>query len=189
MMKFLIYFFILELFFGFNGKLLVFGGISIRHWLFAIVLILLYGKALFVFLKKWEKEKLSGKMFSKFLKEEIRSFSNFDRVLLCFLLLHAIWIIWIPYTKLDIIPEALNIAISSGLSISIMALYFPAVYLLRNGNIEWKKYRKFEVGCFIGVSVLHIVIYILERRYHLEILRMLNIFLGILILKIILLVI
>lgn len=162
-MKILIYFFILELFFGFNGKLLVFGGISIRHWLFAIVLVFIYGKAFFVFLKKWEEEKLSAKMFSKFLKGELRSFSNFDIVLFCFLLLHFIWIIWIPYTKLDIIPEALNIAISSGISISIMALYFPAVYLLRNENIEWENYRKFVIGCFIGISVLHIVIYVLER--------------------------
>lgn len=163
MMKFLIYIFILELFFGFNGKLLVFGGVSIRHWLFAIVLIFTYGKAFFTFSKKWKKEKESSIAFTKFLKEELLSFSYFDMVLLCFLLLHAIWIVWIPYTKLDIIPEALNIAISSGLSISIMALYFPAVYLLRNEKIEWNKYRKFVIGCFIGISVLHIVIYVLER--------------------------
>ena len=141
----------------------MFGGISIRHWLFAIVLILTCGKAFFVFWKKWKKERESCASFTIFLKQELSSFSYCDRILLCFLLLHAIWIVWIPYTKLEINSEALKTAVSSGLSISIMALYFPAVYLLRNETIEWKKYQTFVMGCFIGVAVLHIIMYLLER--------------------------
>lgn len=162
-MQLLIYIFILELCFGFNGKLLVLGGISIRHWLFAVVLVLAYAKALVCFIKKRNEKKSERVAFFRFLQQELASFSKFDWVLLGFVLLHSIWIIFIPCTKLDIEPDALRTALSSGLSISLIALYFPAVYLLRNGQLKWKKYRNFVIGCFIAVAVLHLVLYVLER--------------------------
>lgn len=159
-MRIISYLFILELFFGFNGKWLVLGGVSIRHWLFVLTLLTVYGKALIYFLKK--RKEIKDVSFAKYIKEELKTFKIFDYFLALFLVLHIIWIIIIPYMQRDTNPDALGYAVSSGLCITLMLLYFPAVYLLRNGQVQWKKYVKFVMGCCIALAILHPVLYVLE---------------------------
>lgn len=163
MVQFIICLFILELFFGLNGKLLVLGGIPIRHWLFAVVIVVASVKALLCFVEKWKEKKAQQIPFRYHLKAELESFSRFDQILLCFLVLHGIWIVLLPCLQRNAHPEVLQTALSSGLAILVMALYFPAVYLLRNGKVKWEKYRRFVIGCFIAVAVWHIGLYILEK--------------------------
>lgn len=159
-MRFLIMLFIFELFFGFNGKWLVLGGISVRHWLFVVVLCAVYGKALCFFVKKRKKEKEES--FTKYLRNELRSFKAFDWFLAAFAVLHSIWILIIPYLQQENNPGALSYAISSGLCITLLLLYFPVVYLLRNGQVPWKMYVKFTMGCCVALAVLHPALYLLE---------------------------
>jgi len=159
-MQFIIYFFIFELFFGFNGKWLVLGGVSARHWLFAVVLIAVYGKALLFFLKKRKEKK--NRSLAKHIKEELSTFKGFDWFLAAFVALHAIWIVLIPYMQQDTNPGTLGYAISSGLCITLMLLYFPAVYLLRNDQVPWEKYVRFTIGCCVALAILHPVLYVLE---------------------------
>lgn len=54
--------------FDFNGKLLMLGGVSSWHWLFALVLMMVSVKALHCFIKKWRAERTAGKPFWTFLK-------------------------------------------------------------------------------------------------------------------------
>ena len=159
-MRFLIMLFIFELFFGFNGKWLVLGGISARHWLFAVVLCAVYGKALCFFLRKRKTE--NEKSFLRYLRKELRSFKAFDWYLATFAALHSIWILIIPYIQQKNNPGVLGYAISSGLCITVLLLYFPAVYLLRNGQVPWKSYVRFTIGCCVALAVLHPVLYLLE---------------------------
>lgn len=162
-MRFLIFLFIFELFFGFNGKWLVLGGVSARHWLFAVVLCAVYGKALYFFVKKVIGKRKQGEKLWQIIVAELSSFSKFDWCLLVFVLLHSIWIVLIPYTQMSIYPNALKESLSSCLCVMFMALYFPGVYLLRNGQVEWKKYRNFVIGCVVTLAMWHVLLYILER--------------------------
>ena len=159
-MRFLIMLFIFELFFGFNGKWLMIGGISVRHWLFAAVLCAVYGKALYFFAQKHKREKDNS--LKSYLRNELRSFKAFDWFLAAFAALHSIWILVIPYLQQENNPGALKYAIGSGLCIILILLYFPAVYLLRNGQVPWEKYVRFTMGCCVALAVLHPVLYVLE---------------------------
>lgn len=162
-MRIIVYLFILELCFGLNGKLLVIRGISVRHWLFAITLVCVCAKAIKCLVTKWENVGKEKKSVGDFIIGEIKTFKKFDAVLLAFMLLHIVWIIIIPSMQLSRNPEALRRGVTSGLSTAIMALYFPSVYLLRNGQVSWGKYRKFVKGCFVAVAVLHVILYVLEK--------------------------
>lgn len=160
-MRGIIYLFILELFFGLNGKWLVLYGISIRHWLFAVVLTLVLGKTLYCLSKRYTKAKHAGAGFGQFLKEELQQFHRFDWFFLAFLVLQLFWIVVLPVFDTSV-PEAWKTALKDGASISIAALYFPAVYLVRIGATDWKKYRNFVIGCCIASGVWHLLLYVAE---------------------------
>ena len=110
-MHFIIFLFIIELFFGFNGKWLVLGGVSARHWLFAIMLFMVYGKAVYYFWKNWKFEKELS--FLGFLCKELRTFKFFDRFLAVFVASHIIWIVVIPYMQQKTNPGGLGLGILS----------------------------------------------------------------------------
>lgn len=162
-MKYLICLFIFEIFFGFNGKLLILGGISIRYWLFALVLLCVSVKAFVCLLERCRQGKQEKKLsFLCFLKEELKVFQRFDWIFLCFILLHLIWIVLIPCMQQGTNPGALKSALSTGASIAISALYFPAVYLIRINKLNLKPYRYFIMGCCVAMSVFHIFLYAAE---------------------------
>lgn len=161
-MRVIIYFFILELFFGLNGKWLVLGGISIRHWLFAVVLCLTCGKALYHLIQRYRASKKEQVTLGSFLLNELRQFRKFDWVFLLFLVSQLFWIVILPYIDNKLIPGALISAMKDGACIAITLLYFPTVYLLRIGKVDWKKYRGFVIGCCIASGVWHLLIYIAE---------------------------
>lgn len=162
-MRYIIYIFIFELFFGFNGKLLVLCGVSIRHWLFALTLLCLTGKAFSCLMERYRAIKQTRNLsVIRFLHEELRVFRRFDWIFLFFVLLHMIWIVIIPWMQQGDNWAALQDAVSAGAGIMITALYFPAVYLVRINKLELKPYRHFIMGCCIAVSFFHLFLYAAE---------------------------
>ena len=161
-MKFLIYALMIEFFFGLNGRQLLIGDEPIRSVLYYSAVFLLCVKGVYYLFQRIKMHRKQGFFFLQALWKEVKIFKPFDIILAIFLLLHAIWIFLIPYMQLVENPSAMQEAYNSALPIVYMAIYFPTVYLIRIGKVEWEKYKKLAIFGCVAIGFVHLFLYVGE---------------------------
>ena len=164
-MRVLIYFLIIDFFFGLNGRQIMFGDESIRTVLYYSSVIAICIKGFYHLGLRLREHKKQGLSFFQAFWKEVQVFQTVDFLFAVFLLIHLIWILVLPYFQIPENPNALNYAYQRGHCIIYLAIYFPSVYLIRIGKVEWKKYRNFFITCSIIIAVVHLVLFVGETMY------------------------
>ena len=162
-MRFLIYALMIDFFFGLNGRQIMIGDEPIRSILYYAAIALVCVKGFYhLFLRLREHMKQGNSFFKAFWKE-VRVFTMVD--ILCGILIfsHVIWIFIIPYTQLDESPYAMFYAYERAHPILYTLIYFPAVYLIRIGKVQWEKYRKFAIFGCVAIGIIHLVLFVGEN--------------------------
>ncbi|MDD5016805.1 MAG: O-antigen ligase family protein [Eubacteriales bacterium] len=134
----ILFLFLVELILGGSGNVIIIGGLFIRKILFALSFI---GLCLYVvfFARKITIHKLDWFVFG-------------------FLIVNIIWMTLIPYIQ----GTSVITAIDDGDTLFVLALYFPAVFLIRQGKLDWAKIIKQFLFITVMLAVWHIVMYVLE---------------------------
>lgn len=145
--------FLIELFLGFNGKMILILGIPIRHILFVLTFFNLWGYVFYFFVKR--------KMD---LVKEIKTRFNFlDISVLIFLFMMAISMFVVPYfTHVNYKMSILEAFIP----FLIISLYFPITFIIKNKNIEINVVDKFLSYLVVVLSLLHFVLYLGQKIDH-----------------------
>lgn len=143
--------FLIELIFGFSGTMIIIKGVAIRHILFILSFVSLYG---YFFIYIWNKK---IKIFSRGKDSYFGSYTWIDVMAIVFevsMILSMTLIPWMMGTNLDYAhSEVFD-------SAAIFSLYFPLAYLVKKKEIKidsiinWLKYLIFLF------AVMHIVLYL-----------------------------
>jgi O-antigen ligase len=133
--------FLVELILGGSGNTIVLGGIAIRKILFALTFISLC-LYIIVYARRITIKKIDWFVFA-------------------FLFVNVIWITIIPYIK----GTSIFTAIDDADTVFVLVLYFPTVFLIRQGAINWERIKKIFIFLTAILAVWHIVMYLLESFF------------------------
>ncbi len=142
--------FIFELIFGVSGTMIMVGGVAIRHILFILTFISLYGYTLYYLIanriKFFSIEK--GSFFS--------SFNWIDIFAVIFELSMLLSMTIIPYIKGTNLHYAYSEVFDSA---AIFSLYFAISYLIKEKQIDMRKLLSYLKICIFLFAVEHLVLY------------------------------
>jgi len=133
--------FIVELVLGESGNFIVIAGIAIRKVLFGLCLLSL---SLYVLL------------FARNIQ-----IKRFDFFVLAFIVWNVIWMTLIPFIK----GGSISGAIDDADTVFVMALYFPVVFLVRQGVIHWERINTAFIFLAVLLAIWHIIMYALESLF------------------------
>ena len=142
-MRLLIYALMIEFFFGLNGRQILIGEEPIRSILYYSAVFAVCCKGFYYLYLRIKSHKENGMTVWQAFLTEVRVFQAVDRLFGILLLSHVIWVFVLPYLQRQENPTAMWDAYINALPMVYTAIYFPAVYLIRIGKVNWKKYRKF----------------------------------------------
>ena len=130
--------FLVELILGGSGNIVSIAGMSIRKILFALTFACecLY---IIIFARKIKIKKLDWFVFA-------------------FIVLNIIWMTIVPYLK----GTSIWTAIDDGETVFFLALYFPTVFLIRQGELDWERIKRAFLFLTVVLALWHIVMYTLE---------------------------
>lgn len=142
--------FMIELIFGFSGTMLMIGGVAIRHILFILSFVSLYGYLLLYLIEnKIKLIAIKGESF-------IGDFSVIDWLAVVFEISMLLSMTVIPYFMGTSLKYAYSEVFDSA---AIFSLYFPLSYLIRKKEIKMQwlySLLKYAIALF---AVMHIVFY------------------------------
>lgn len=163
-MRFLIYALMTDFFFGLNGRQIIIGDESVRSILYYSSVIVICCKGFYhLYFRMKEHMKQEGMKFWKAFLTEVKVFRLVDLLFAILVGAHVIWVFIMPYMQLDENPNAMFYAYVRAHPIVYTAIYFPAVYLIRIGKVDWKKYRNFAIFGCVAIGVIHLVLYVGEN--------------------------
>ncbi|MBO5321494.1 MAG: O-antigen ligase family protein [Clostridia bacterium] len=139
---------------GLNGYQFTVGGIGIRILLFCITTVVLFSYCLLVAYKEKMsifKRKTGEKFFFDYIKP-------LDYIVAGFLCLNFVWATVVPM----VVRGETSFGIKDFSTILVLILYFPIVFLMRTGRIEYKKFEKIIYFLLILLAFWHSVMYIGE---------------------------
>ena len=142
--------FIIELVFGGSGTLIMFKGTAIRHILFILTFVSLYGYMLYDMIR----ERMP--IYSKTRRSYLGDFSKTDIFAVIFELSMLLSMTVIPYVMGTSLQYAKSEVFDSA---AIFSLYFALTYLIKRNLISFEKFLVFlkYVICMFGIE--HIVLY------------------------------
>lgn len=146
---------VIELFLGFRGRVLIIGDLPVRYLLIMLQISILYVRMSVCIFERAKSNKVG--MISQ-IKQDVKLLGLGELSMFCFILLNLIWIVVIPYirqTQMSQVIRDVNYLL-------LLLLYFPAVYLIRIHELQWKKFRKVVMVYTGAIVLLHIVFYIGE---------------------------
>jgi len=162
-MRFLIYALMIDFLFGLNGRQIMIGDEPIRSILYYSSVVLLCVKGFYYLFQRLKEHRNQGLSFPKAFLREVQVFKTIDYLFAFFILMHFIWIFIIPYMQLSENPSAMYDAYQSACIIWYTAIYFPAVYMIRIGKVDWRKYRNFAIFGCIAIGIIHLVLFVGEN--------------------------
>lgn len=139
---------------GFNGYQFTIGGKSIRIILFCLTTAILFSYCLWVVLKK-KITIFKRKPEKEFLFDYIKPL---DYMVLAFVFFNLIWATVVPL----MVRGNITFALKDFSTILVLILYFPIVFLMRVGLLEYKKLEKAIYILLILLAGWHTVMYVGE---------------------------
>ena len=137
-----------ELFFGFNGHLVMVGNMPIRTILFIFAFISLCGCSIWVFIKS-----------KTTLPRLLSAITYVDISIFIFLLAtFVVWVIIVPIAM----GGSLSLAISESHCMLILVLFFPLSFLMRAGAISMADINSTVKWLCIALGFIHIAFFIAE---------------------------
>lgn len=158
MIYFIFCIFITELALGFNGKFFLINNISIRYYLFTILLFTLCVKSYSV-IKQFLSKNCNNFTYNDKIKCLLNNyFSTFDKLLFLFLIINSLWIFIIPLLN----NTQIKFSLKECLCLSMFLLYFPIVILIKDKIFNWNICRKYIKLSILCLTIIHIILYIGE---------------------------
>ena len=161
-MRLLIYALMIEFFFGLNGRQLIIYEEPIRSILYYSSVLAVCGKGLYYLCVRMKVHKENGMTAWKAFLAEVKVFQLIDWLFGILLLSHVVWVFILPYMQRNENPTAMFDAYQNALPMVYTAIYFPAVYLIRVGKVNWKKYRDFAIFGCVTIGMIHLVLFVGE---------------------------
>jgi hypothetical protein len=142
--------FIFELIFGVSGTMIMVGGVAIRHILFILTFISLYGYILFYLIKN------KIKIFSTKEGSFLGSFNCMDIFAVVFEISMLMSMTVIPYIKGTNLHYAYSEVFDSA---AIFSLYFAVSYLIKEKQIDMRKLMSYLKLLIFIFAVEHLIFY------------------------------
>lgn len=148
--------YLIEGFLGFNGRIIMIGGLSLRMILFAAACLSVYGYLL-VYLIQTKTPLFGFKQKNGF----VGSFTLADWALAALLVSIAVFAVIVPHFK----GTSLAYAIDEVKCTAVLVLYFPVAFMARRGEYSLKKLETATELLVILLGVCHMVFYIGEKLH------------------------